>query len=64
MDVDENQEQLLSNSSTHIADEDITEETPLTDIQPNEEEDIPYILPEVIDWNTSLISQVRIFNRV
>lgn len=48
MNVDENQQKLSSNSSIHI-----TEETPLIN---NEQ-----IIPEVYDWNTSLLSQVKIF---
>ncbi|CAF1088242.1 unnamed protein product [Adineta steineri] len=48
MDNDENQEHLLSSS--------ITEETPLTDNQLNEEEE--EIIYETYDWTTSLISQI------
>jgi hypothetical protein len=53
MNVDENQEELLSD-----------EQTPLTDIQPNEEEIIPYVIAEVYDWNTSLVSRVEIFDKI
>jgi hypothetical protein len=64
MNVNENQEQLVSNSSTHISNVEITEETRLIDIQSNEEEIIPFIIPEIYDWNTSLISEVKIFNKI
>jgi len=39
----------------------MTEETPLIDIQSNEEEIIPFIIPEIYNWNTSLLSLVTIF---
>ncbi len=42
----------------------MTEETPFIDPQSNEEEVIPWIIPEVYDWNTSLLSEVRILNKV
>jgi len=64
MNVNENQEQLVSNSSTHISNVEITEETRLIDIQSNEEEILPFIIPEIYDWNTSLISEVKIFNKI
>ncbi len=56
-----NQQQLLSDSSVHITDVTITEETPLTDLtdQQPEEERIPSAIPETFDWNTSMVSQVR-----
>ncbi|CAF2821950.1 unnamed protein product [Rotaria sp. Silwood2] len=58
MDVHENQHDILSNTSQFIIDEEIiTEETPLTNIQ-TDEEVIPFIMSEVYDWNTSLISQI------
>ncbi len=41
----------------------MTEVTPLIDIQSNEEEIIPFIIPEVYDWNTSLLSLVTILNK-
>ncbi|CAF3672911.1 unnamed protein product [Rotaria sordida] len=58
MDVHENQQNLLSNTSLSVIDEEIiTEETPLTTIQ-TDEEVIPFIIPEVYNWNTSLISEI------
>jgi hypothetical protein len=62
MDVDEHQQQLSSNSLTLLTDIEITEETPLTDIHANEDEEeiIPCMIPETYDWNTSLINEVRI----
>jgi hypothetical protein len=59
MDGDENQQQLVSNSPEHIA---ITEETPLTDAQPDETEGIASAIPKFFEWTTSMISEVRIFS--
>ncbi|UJR28363.1 hypothetical protein I4U23_009606 [Adineta vaga] len=58
MDGGVNQQQLLLNSTTYMHDTTITEETPLTDFQENECEGIQSAIPEALDWNTSLISQI------
>ena len=59
MDDDEIQ-QPPSSSVPLLDDVEPTEETPLNNDQLNEgEEDfLPCIVPEIYDWNTSLISQV------
>ncbi|CAF3407987.1 unnamed protein product [Rotaria sp. Silwood1] len=58
MNIHENQQDPLSSTSKFVTGgEIITEETPLTNIQTNEEV-IPFMISEVYDWNTSLISQI------
>ena len=37
------------------------EQIPLIDISTDVEEIIPIMIPEVYEWNTSLLSQVKIF---
>jgi hypothetical protein len=60
MDATANQQQLLSNSlPVDITDEIITEETALTDQQPDEGETQQSAIPESLEWNTSLVSEVR-----
>ncbi len=60
MDGDENQEQLLSNSSVNVNDATNTEEIPLTDYQPDGDQGMQSTIPTIVDWDTSMISQVRI----
>jgi hypothetical protein len=62
MDGNENQQQLLSNSSEQINNVTIIDETPLTDDQPEQIEGIPTVIPKVFQWNTSMISEVRIYD--
>jgi len=59
MNINENPQELFLTSSIHISNVEITEQTPLIDIQSNKEEIIPFIISEVYDWNTSLLSQVK-----
>ncbi len=60
MDGDANQEQLLSNSSINMNDATNTEEIPLTDYQPDGDQEMQTAIPTTVDWDTSMISQVRI----
>ncbi len=62
MEEDADQVQLVSSSAVHLIDETITEETLLTDQQPDgEEQGIQSASLENFEWNTSLLSQVRIY---
>ncbi|CAF4551132.1 unnamed protein product, partial [Rotaria socialis] len=60
MDVHENQQNLISNvSKLDIDEENPTEVTPLTNAKVNEEEEVvPFMIPEPYDWTTSLLSQI------
>jgi hypothetical protein len=60
MDGDANQQQLLLNSLAQTVDAIITEETPLTDHQPDGE-GIQSAILENLEWTTSAISQVTIY---
>ena len=65
MDVHENQQNLISNvSKLRIDEENLTEVTPLTNEETNEEEVIPFMIPEYYAWDTSLLSQVNLFEKV
>ena len=63
MDAYKNQQELSSNQSELIHHDEATEETPLTNIQTNDEDEevIPCVTAEALEWNTDLISQVKIF---
>ncbi|CAM4780685.1 unnamed protein product [Rotaria magnacalcarata] len=64
MDVHENQQNLISNvSKLDIDEENPTEVTPLTNSKANEEEEeeeevAPFMIPELYNWSTSLLSQI------
>jgi len=60
MDGDANQQQLLLNSLSQTVDAIITEETPLTDHQPDGEV-IQSAIIEELEWNTSIVSEVTIY---
>ena len=57
MDDDINQQQMFSNSSNDVI---VTEETPLIDNHDDESTPLTMML-ESVEWNTSKISQVRIY---
>jgi hypothetical protein len=59
MDATANQQQLVSNLPVDITDATITEETALTDQQPDEGEAQQSAIPDSLEWNTSLVSEVR-----
>lgn len=62
MNIDENQQFLLLNTSKSNDDEDIFAlQSLVIKVETNEEEEIPMMTP-VIDWNTSLISQVKVLS--
>ena len=59
MDEEANQQQLLPNNSpTAIHEAATAEETPLIDVQANEDEAVQSAILEILDWNTSMISEV------
>ncbi|CAF0925386.1 unnamed protein product [Adineta ricciae] len=58
MNQDANQQQLTSDSTIDIHEVPVTEETPLTDFQENQDEGIQSVIPEALDWNTSMISGI------
>ena len=53
---DESQQQLLPNAA---AQETATEDSPLTDVPPDGEDEAVAAMPEVVEWSTSMLSQVR-----
>ena len=63
MNQNANQQQLASDSTIDIHEVPVTDETPLTDFQENQDEGIQSVIPEALDWNTSMISEVRQYIR-
>jgi hypothetical protein len=61
MNGDASQQQLLSNSTVDTIDATINEETPFTDHPPEGEEEIQSAFPQILEWSTSTVSQVRIY---
>jgi hypothetical protein len=59
MDENANQQQLLSNSSEHINNVTIIDETLLTDDQPEQIQEIPSVTRVVLEWTTDMLSEVR-----
>ena len=53
---DESQQQLLPNTSAQGT---ATEDTPLTDAPPEGDDGASPAMPEVVEWSTSMLSQVR-----
>ena len=62
MDENANQQQLLSNSSEHINNVTIIDETLLTDDQPEQIQEIPSVDPVPVEWKTDKLNEVRKYN--
>ena len=56
---DESQQQLLPNASAPGT---ATEDTPLTDAPPEGDDGAPPAMPEIVEWSTNMLSQVRAEN--
>ena len=63
MNENASQQQLTSDSTIDIHEIPTTEETPLTDFQENPDGGVQSVIPEALDWNTSMISEVRQYIR-
>ena len=60
MDEDTDQPQMLVNSPVHIIHDTINEDTAFTD-QPLDGEDVQSPSAVEIDWDTSIVSEVRMY---